>query len=231
MERTPVLRARPGQSRAFWALALASAAGLGCGSKPPIIVQETPKQAQAAASPDPNGDRLPIRRPVQIAGDPTDGEDPRPAEPRSNPCDFEPRLTQIGRGCERLSGTSATGTGAERAAIAAFDGDLCTTWSAGAMAPQSATLDLGVPMLVSTIVLVPEMAPRRAQVRHSVETSDDGRNFQRLGELNLAMTSGELVELPIPNGVTTRFIRVVTLESPAQVAWRDIAVLRCGRGR
>lgn len=99
------------------------------------------------------------------------------------------------------------------------------------MAPQSATLDLGSPMLVSAIVLVPEMTPRRAQVRHLVETSDDGRSFQRLGELHLAMTSGELVELPIPNGVTTRFIRVVTLESPARVAWRDIAVLRCGRGR
>jgi hypothetical protein len=231
MERTQVLRARPGQSRALWALglALSSAAGLGCGPKPPIIVQETPKQAQAAETPDPGSDRLPIRKPVQIAGDPT--EDPRPPEPRSNPCDFEPRLTSIGRGCERLSGTSATGTGAERAAVAAFDGDLCTTWSAGALAPQSATLDLGVPMLVSMIVLVPEMAPRRAQVRHSVETSDDGRNFQRLGELSLAMTSGEVVELPIPNGVKTRFIRVVTLESPAQVAWRDIAVLRCGRVR
>ena len=99
------------------------------------------------------------------------------------------------------------------------------------MAPQSATLDLGAPMLVSTIVLVPEMAKRRAQVRHSVETSDDGRNFQRLGELNMVMTSGEQVELPVPNGVTTRFIRVLTLESTTQVAWRDIAILRCGRPR
>lgn len=211
---------------------LASALGLfvfGCGPQQTIVVQETPRRGDGAVPPE---DRLPVRSPAQIAGDPTGDEDPHPPEVRGeNNCDFEPKIALIGRGCERLRGTSATGTGADPAAIAAFDGDLCTTWSSGGRAPQSATLDLGAATLVSTIVLVPQMSPPRATVRHSVETSDDGRTFQRLGELNLPMTSGELVELPIPNGVTTRFIRVVTLESPAQVAWRDIAILRCGGGR
>ena len=86
-------------------------------------------------------------------------------------------------------------------------------------------------MLVSSIVLVPEMGRRSAVVRNVVEVSDDGRTFERFGELRVAMTPGEIVELPIPRGVTTRFIRVSTLESPTEVAWRDIAILRCGRGR
>jgi hypothetical protein len=161
-----------------------------------------------------------------------DGEtSPTPERRPTNACDIEPRIPALGRGCERLRGVAATGTGAERAAIAAFDGDLCTTWSARAAAPQSATLDLGAPMLVSSIVLVPEMGRRSAVVRNVVEVSDDGRTFERFGELRVAMTPGEIVELPIPRGVTTRFIRVSTLESPTEVAWRDIAILRCGRGR
>jgi len=224
MGRNRCVSERAGEPRALWALGwglVAACLALGCG--PAIVVQERPPPAESAAPPD---DRLPVRSPAQIAGDPP--EDP---PERANACEIDPRIASIRRGCERLRGSSATGTGADRAAVAAFDGDLCTTWSSGGTAPQSATLDLGAPTFVSTIVLVPEMTPRRAAVRHSIETSDDGRAFQRLGELAMSMTSGELVELPIPNGVTTRFIRVVTLESPVQVAWRDIAVLQCGRAR
>jgi hypothetical protein len=230
MDRSQESRTHSLEPRALWALvgALLGAipAASGCSPKPVIVVQERPQPTESA---DPTGDRLPVRSPAQIAGDPPPGEDPPPK--LSSACDLESKLVAIQRGCERLRGISATGTGAEPAAIAAFDGDLCTSWRAEGLAPQSVTLNLGAPTLVSTILLVPEMAPSRATVRHSVETSDDGRNFQRLGELNMRMTSGEIVELPVPNGVTTRFIRVVTLESPVQVAWFDIAILSCGRPR
>lgn len=235
MKRTLKGSARTGRLPAFGAfgvfLAFGSAVvGLGCGPKDPIFVQAAPAPAAEPKARD--SDSIPVRSPLQIAGDPQNGasQDTPPPRP-TNACDIEPRILAMGRNCERLRGVSATGTGADRAAIAAFDGDLCTTWSAGRMAPQSATLDLGSPMLVSSIVLVPQMGTRRAVVRNVIEVSDDGNVFERFGELNLAMTPGELVELPIPKGVTTRFIRVVTLESPTEVAWRDIAILRCGRGR
>lgn len=143
-------------------------------------------------------------------------------------CDMDARIAALGRGCERLRSEVAVGTGAARSAAAAFDGDACSVWNAGDFAPQSATVDLGAPAAIAAILLVPEMSPARAAVAHRIEVSDDGRSFQRVGEVRAAMQTGELVELPIPGGVTARFLRVTTTESPSWVAWREIAVLRCG---
>jgi hypothetical protein len=190
-----------------------------------IVVQERPPSPASVDDPArPSGDRPPL----QIAGDPP-GEEPTAVAGQANVCDLEPRIAALGRRCVRLSGVSAVGTGADQAAVPAFDGDTCTIWNSGGFAPQSATLDLGAPKFISTILLVPEMTPSRGLVHHTVEVSDDGRLFQKLGELKLTMRTGEAIELPVPNGVTTRFLRITTSESPSHVAWRDVALVRCGQ--
>jgi hypothetical protein len=213
-------------SRAAPTLVAAAACAIalsGCGPSPVIVVQERPPPAEEPLKPP--GDR----QPLQIAGDAPEEEPARVAGP-TNACDLEPRIAALGRQCVRLSGVSAVGTGADQAAVPAFDGDACTIWNSGGFAPQSATLDLGSPKFISAILLVPEMTPSRGLVHHTVEVSDDGRLFQRLGELKLTMRTGEAIELPVPNGVTTRFLRITTSESPSHVAWRDVAIIRCGRG-
>ena len=196
-----------------------------CGPSP-IVVERPPAEPEPAllppAEPSASGNDRP---PAQVAVDPP-AESPQVAR---NTCDLEPRIAALGRGCQRIGGVAAFGTGAEPAAVSAFDGDACSIWNSGGFAPQAATLDLGAPTLVSTVLLVPEMTPSSATVTHVLEVSDDGRSFQRLGQLRAPMRTGEIVELPIPGGVTTRFVRVSTSESPSWVAWRDIAVLRWRR--
>jgi hypothetical protein len=165
---------------------------------------------------------------LQIAGNPQDPE-PRPAARAT--CDLGPRIAALAPGCERLHGVAAFGTNSTPTAPAAFDGDECTIWHAFNVAPQSVTLDLGAPMAISAVLLVPEMSPATATVQHTLEVSDDGNRFSRLGELRAVMRTGEIVELPIPGGAEARFLRVTTSESPSWVAWRDIVVLRCGAVR
>jgi len=125
-------------------------------------------------------------------------------------------------------GVSATGTEARSSAGNAFDGSTCTTWNAGNFAPQSITVDLGTPTDVDAIVLVPEMTPN-GQVRQRIEFSDDGRTFVSAHRIEAPMASGAPVELVMPKRERTRFVRVVSDASPSWVAWREIALVRCGR--
>jgi hypothetical protein len=207
------------------AAALAMTWPLGCGPSPVIMApppEPPPTEEQQTAPAEGQ------RSPAQVATDP-EGAGALPVA--HNTCDLAPRVAALAPGCERLRGVAALGTGAERAAVAAFDGDACSIWSSGGHAPQSATLDLGAPMHVSMVLLVPEMTPSPATVHHILEVSDDGKSFVRLGQLRTTMRTGEVVELPIPGGVETRFLRVTTSESPSWVAWRDVVVLRCGAAR
>lgn len=217
--RRGVLRA----GAAIWV----SVGAAGCGPTPITAAAPLASTEEAAPEPEP-AEVEPRRSPAQIAGDAPD----EPARVAAGAeCDLEPRIAELARGCERLRGVAATGTGAEPAAVAAFDGDACSVWSSGGFAPQSATLDLGAKTAVTAVLLVPEMSPPSATVHHTLEISDDGRRFQPLGQLRAPMRTGEVVELPIPGGITTRFLRVSTSESPSRVAWRDVVVLRCGAAR
>jgi hypothetical protein len=219
------MRVRGGTDRLWTALGMVIA-GLAAGCGPSPVVMAPPPDP-----PPPTEGSAPVeepRSPLQIAGDP---HDPGSRPAARDACDLEPRIAALAPGCERLRGVSASGTGSEPAAVSAFDGDACSIWNSGGFAPQSATIDLGAPMAITSVFLVPEMSPATATVQHILEVSGDGKRFSRLGELRAVMRTGEIVELPIPGGAEARFLRVTTSESPSWVAWRDIVVLRCGAVR
>lgn len=134
----------------------------------------------------------------------------------------------FGSGCRvlvpaKLSATSAVGT-----LVNAFDASTCTTWSAGAAAPQSITVDLGSSMDIDGLILVPEMS-RDGSVKHSVEVSDDGARFEVSQRIDAPMASGAAAELKLPRRERARFVRFATESSPSSIAWKEIAVIQCGR--
>ncbi len=131
-------------------------------------------------------------------------------------CRFVPALT-----------VTATSSLAETPPKAAFDGSTCTVWNAGNFAPQSITVDLGVPTNIDAIVLVPEMSPN-GRVRQRIDLSDDGVTFASAHRIDAPMAAGAPVELVMPKRERARFMRVVSDTSPSWIGWREIGIVRCG---
>jgi hypothetical protein len=173
---------------------------------------EPPPKALAQAPPEPDGGgafAIVRREPVAL-----------------NACDLGRAVASLGRGCERFPAMEVAGPRPPGATQAAFDGDGCTIWNAGGFPPQTAAMDLGAPAEIAAFLLLPEMTPN-GQASHAIETSIDGRAFQRMGQVQAPMQTGVLYEMVLPEPVLARFVRVVTTQSPSWVAWRDIVAVRC----
>jgi F5/8 type C domain len=186
-------------------------------SEPPVEPDPPYPPADVAIEP------LEPRQPLVIAA-----ASPEPIPSADTSCELQ--LTRLPSDCRVIPvvGVSATATEPRSSAGNAFDGSTCTTWNAGNFAPQSITVDLGTPTDVDAIVLVPEMTPN-GQVRQRIEFSDDGKTFVSAHRIEAPMASAVPVELIMPKRERTRFVRVVSDASPSWVAWREIALVRCGR--
>lgn len=145
-------------------------------------------------------------------------------------CPLDRAVAALGAGCERLPATQMWGARAPAATQAAFDGDGCTVWNSGGPPPQAAGMDLGEPVEIAGLLLLPEMTPD-GKVTHVIEISTDGRSFERIGSIQAPMQTGVPYEMRLPEPAIARFIRVVTTESPSWVAWRDIVAVRCHSSR
>lgn len=134
----------------------------------------------------------------------------------------------FGAGCRALVPQRVFATGSSASAVSAFDGNRCTAWSSGGTAPQSLTVDLGAPMDIDALVLIPEMG-RAGAVTHAIEVSDDGETFAPSQRIEAPMSDGSAAELLLPVRERARFIRFKTEASPTLVAWRDISIVQCAR--
>ena len=141
-------------------------------------------------------------------------------------CGDAPVIAAAPSTCTRLTG-AAMSSGAEMPATSeAFDGDVCTTWSAGGPAPRFAAIDFGAKRLVSGLLLVPATDPP-GRMRHVVEASDDGVTFHTLYIVDSPMQSGHVYEVKLPLPFSARTLRVSTTDAPRWVAWREIVPLAC----
>ncbi|GAC1365465.1 MAG: hypothetical protein NVSMB47_16830 [Polyangiales bacterium] len=157
-------------------------------------------------------------------GDPTTATDVATLAPKA--CGDAPLIAAAPATCTRLTG-AALSSGAETPATSeAFDGDVCSTWTAGGPAPRFAAIDFGARRLVSGLLLVPE-TEQPGRMRHVIEASDDGVIFHTLYVVDASMAGGHVYEVKMPTPFSARALRVSTTASPSWVAWREIAPLTC----
>jgi hypothetical protein len=203
-----------GLSTAAGALAACSSAPI---APPPPLVEEPPP------GPEHPGDE----RPTAARSDPlvVATSEPPPSVVAPPACALD--LSRLAPSCQVVFPLEISASGGENAASAAFDGSTCTTWNAGGFAPQSITVDLGAPTDVDELVMIPEMTPNGSVV-HRIEISDDGRSFAPSQRIEAPMQSGVAVDLRLPRREHARFLRFSTDQSPSWVAWREIAIIRCG---
>lgn len=203
-------------------LALSVPSFAGCGSSAPHappqpLVEVTP---ETFAHP-----RVTGRRPAMILVTPPGPSATAPAVAVVESCDVEISAT-FGAGChvlvpQRISATSSVGT-----AVNAFDQSRCTSWSAGAMAPQSITVDLGTSTDIDGLLLIPEMT-QPGSVKHRIEVSDDGVTFESSQRIEAPMSNGSAAALRLPQRERARFVRFATESSPSMIAWTEIALVQC----
>ncbi len=208
------------RARSLAVAAFALSALGSCGSPPPAVSPPPPPLEEQEPPPE----VIKQRTPLVMATSAPEEEAPAVAAPQ-DPCAVE--LERGRASCHVLIPLSATATASAGDALRASDGSTCTVWSAGGSAPASVTLDLGTPTRIDAIVLVPEMSPS-GRVRHEIAFSDDGRSFQVGHRVEAPMRTRVPVELPLPRPERARFVRVTTTSSPSFVAWREVALFRCG---
>lgn len=194
----------------------------GCGSgaphaPPEPLVQVTP---EATAHP-----RVTGRRPAMILVTPPGPSATAPVVAVVESCEV-PIPSAFGAGCHLLVPQRITATNSVGTAVNAFDQSWCTSWSAGAMAPQSITVDLGASTDIDGLVLIPEMT-QSGSVTHKIEVSDDGVNFESSQRIEAPMSDGSSAELRLPQREHARFVRFATEASPSMVAWKEISVVQC----
>ncbi len=108
----------------------------------------------------------------------------------------------------------------------AVDQNLCTSWNAGALPPQSFGLDFGTSRPIRGVTLIPDMQPD-GNVVHSIETSDDGVTYTPRLAINQFMQKNGVYAFDLGPGITARFVRVSTTSSPSWVGWFEVAVFSC----
>jgi hypothetical protein len=102
----------------------------------------------------------------------------------------------------------------------AFDGDPDTQWGAGADAEQWIEVDLGAETTIAGVRLIVGQWPEGHTV-HRVEI--DGAEVHVFAGETM---EGDVLEAQFDSGTTGRVIRIVTIESPSWVAWKEIEILR-----
>ena len=104
----------------------------------------------------------------------------------------------------------------------AVDGSEDTAWVSGQHAPQWIELDLGTPTDVDMLRLLVDQAPAGLTVHeiYAGDHEDPGRFITTIeGETDF----GDRLEAEI--GITVRYIRILTTDSPSWIAWAEIEVV------
>jgi hypothetical protein len=122
---------------------------------------------------------------------------------------------------------TASGVDGQHAASNAVDGDPATFWSAGAFPPQWIEIDLGRPCNIKGLRLITTQSPA-GPTTHEVygKGTDSNTAWRLLSRYQGNTADGETLGGALPKPATgIERIRVVTLESPSWVGWREIEVI------
>jgi hypothetical protein len=125
-------------------------------------------------------------------------------------------------------GAATTASANNGSAGSVTDGSLSGIWNAGAHAPQWIEIDLGSPLQVHHLKLIPEQTPPGYTEHRLTGTRADGSGSV-LGELNVpTISGGEYVVLVSHEaGLQIKRVRVETVRSPSWIAWREVEVYGC----
>lgn len=108
----------------------------------------------------------------------------------------------------------------------AIDGNIETIWNSGRDPEQWIILNLGSPHTVKAIRLHVAQYPE-GQTMHQVWAGVDPNNLTLLYEFNGLTKDSDILEFVPPTPLTNiQFIKIVTIQSPSWVAWREIEIER-----
>lgn len=157
-------------------------------------------------------------------GDPTTIEDLGAMPEKA--CGDAPLVKVMPTDCRRLIGGAQSSGGDTDPTVAAFDGDVCSIWSAGGPPPRGVAIDFGKKQMVSGLVVIPAME-EKAKVRHVIEGSDDALTWHTLYIVEAEMIGGHAYAVKLPQPFSARAVRVSTTQGSKWVAWREVAPLAC----
>ena len=107
----------------------------------------------------------------------------------------------------------------------ASDGSADTCWSAGSGAEQWIQIDLGKPTSVKMVRLVISQYPE-GQTDHQLWAGASPDRLTMIHEFKGYTKDPDVLEYSPPSPlIDIRFIKLVTIQSPSWVAWREIEVL------
>lgn len=114
----------------------------------------------------------------------------------------------------------------ESPASNAIDGNMETIWNSGQNAEQWVMLNLGSPQNINAIRLHVAQYPA-GQTVHQIWVGTDPNNLALAHEFNGFTNDSDILEF-IPSSPLTgiQFIKIVTIQSPSWVAWREIEVVK-----
>ncbi len=118
---------------------------------------------------------------------------------------------------------TASGTFAENSPSMAVDG-LSTTWWTGGPTPQWIQIDLGEEMQVARMSLLTSQTPPGLTL-HRVSGRTDSGSWQTLYEFSGNTADSQTLETTFPQPYPEiRYLRILTLQSPSWIGWREIEV-------
>jgi hypothetical protein len=107
----------------------------------------------------------------------------------------------------------------------AADGNPETVWNAGSSVPQWIQLDLGTAAMVTRIRLIVAQSPD-GETTHQVFVGASPSDLRLIHQFRGFTSDNQVLDftptIPLSN---IQFVKIVTLESPSWVAWKDIEIL------
>jgi hypothetical protein len=98
-------------------------------------------------------------------------------------------------------------------------------WNSGGVPPQWIELDLGTPDSVQMIRLVVSQYPA-GETLHQIWVRGENEEYRLFKELRGRTKDRDVLAIPTPGLTMIRYVKIVTLQSPSWVGWREVEVLR-----
>jgi predicted amidohydrolase YtcJ len=106
-----------------------------------------------------------------------------------------------------------------------IDGDLETIWNAGSGPQQWIQIDLGRSITITAIRLHISQYPA-GETMHQIWVGEDPDHLSLAHEFSGFTTDPEVLEFGFSTPLTgIRFVKIVTLQGPSWVAWREIEII------
>ena len=98
-------------------------------------------------------------------------------------------------------------------------------WVSGDYPPQWIKIDLEKPTTIRMIRLMVAQTPA-GETKHQIWVRGQNEEYRMLREFHGRTTDSQILELPTTGLVDIEFIKVITVQSPSWVGWKEIEVLK-----